>query len=182
MMNKIKFSPLTALLMLLVSSPILEAKSIKGFIDMKQKIAPNFSLKNMNGDTVNSKSLRGRWLFLHFWASWCGPCRKELPSIQRILKNKQLNGIQFVFINMAENEDTVFSFFGKLEIDLPTLLDINGEVTEKYQPRGLPATFIIDPKGKIHSLFFGGRPWHTKDYFNYLKTLSLKTKAKIKTN
>ncbi len=165
-----------ALSLALVLNQTFAKKLTKGFINLKGKPAPAFVLKDMDGNMVNSQSLRGKWLFLHFWAGWCGPCRKELPAIEKLISSKKTKSIQYVFINTAETEDIVFSFFGQIGVELPSLLDVNGDVTEKYKPRGLPATFIIDPKGNMQYLFFGGRPWHTKPYINFLNQLNKQNK------
>ena len=147
-------------------------KDVKGFLDLNKKQAFDFKLKNMDGVEIDSKSLRGHWVFLHFWASWCGPCRKELPAIQAMIQSKHVKKVRFILVNTAETEDIVFNFFGVIGVDLPTLLDTTGEVTEKFKPRGLPTTIIIDPQGKMRYLFFGGRPWNTKPYQDFLNQLN----------
>lgn len=149
-----------------------------GYITLKKKPAPDFSLKDLDGKLVHLKQFKGRWIFLHFWASWCGPCRKELPNIQALVNKNNLKNFQFILINTAETEEIIFEFFAKLGIELETLLDQSGEVTEKYKPRGLPATFIITPNGQLLYLFFGGRPWHNKTYRHFLKQLETQSSDK----
>lgn len=143
----------------------------KGYITLSDKTAPIFSLKDLNGEVLNSKTLKNNWVFLHFWASWCRPCRKELPAIQLLINKNSLKSFKFVLINTAETEETVFEFFAQLNLDMPVLLDETGEVTELFKPRGLPSTFIIDPQGKLRYLFFGGRPWNSKAYRQFLQSL-----------
>lgn len=143
----------------------------RGFIQLHGKPAHHFILKDTDGKRFDFKSARGKWVFLHFWASWCGPCRKELPNIQRLQKAMHKSRLKIILINTAESEDTVFEFFGKISVNLSSLLDTDGEVTEKYKPRGLPATFLVDPEGKMQYLFFGGRPWDKPVYQDFLKRL-----------
>ncbi|MCK5091293.1 MAG: TlpA family protein disulfide reductase, partial [Gammaproteobacteria bacterium] len=107
----------------------------------------------------------------HFWASWCGPCRKEMPTIQAIFPEFKDSGLEIVLVNTAESEDTVFNFIGIVAPDLNPLMDIDGLATERWQPRGLPATFFIDPKGKLRYLALGGRPWDKPEYLAFLKNL-----------
>lgn len=85
-----------------------------------------------------------------------------------------------MIINTAETEDTVFSFLGGIASDLHSLLDHDGLVTEQWQPRGLPATYLIDPDGIIRYQALGGRPWHEKTYKDFLKSLIEADKASLK--
>jgi thiol-disulfide isomerase/thioredoxin len=79
---------------------------------------------------------RGKWVFTHFWASWCGPCRKEMPTIQAIADEFKDSGLTIVLINTSEDEDTVFDFLSTVAPDMNTLLDSDGKVTEQWQPQG----------------------------------------------
>ena len=78
----------------------------------------------------------------------------------------------FMIINTAESEDTVFSFLGGVAPDLHSLLDRDGLATEEWQPRGLPATYLVDPEGKVRYQALGGRPWHEKTYVDFLVALT----------
>ena len=134
--------------------------------------APGFSLADMDGENFALESARGRWVFLHFWASWCGPCREEMPAISKM--HEQLNDDQWVIVlvNTAEDEDTIFSFLGEIGMDMSSLMDSDGLVTEKYRPRGLPTTILIDPKGNVQYQAIGGREWHQPEYVEFLRQLS----------
>ena len=113
----------------------------------------------------------GRWRFVHFWASWCGPCRREMPGIQRLLPLIADTGIEIVLVDTAETEDEVFTFLGIVAPDLVPLLDVDGLVTEAWQPRGLPATFLVDPDGQIRYQALGGRSWYEPAYVEFLQGL-----------
>ena len=133
--------------------------------------APNFKLNDTEGEIFELDNARGRWVFLHVWASWCGPCREEMPTIQKMSKNIGSDKLQIVMINTSEDEDTIFTFLAGLSIDIDTLMDANGEVTEVWKPRGLPTTFLIDPKGRVRYQAIGGREWHNPVYIKFLKSL-----------
>jgi len=171
------FSTIILSASLMVSSASCSSKIEKelipprGILKMPGKIAPAFTLKDMDGKKLNSNTLKGHWSFIHFWASWCGPCKKELPAIEKLIKDFKGSKLKIVLINTAETEDIVFNFLGTLGIDIPTLLDTDGQVTEQWKPRGLPTTFLVDPKGKIRYLVIGGRPWQKPVYQKFLKTL-----------
>ena len=133
--------------------------------------APALQLKNLDGEPYDLANTDGHWRFVHFWASWCGPCRKEMPIIQRLSTLLEDSGIEFVVINTAETEDTVFSFLGIVAPDLDPLMDTDGLVTEAWQPRGLPATYLVDPEGRIQYQVLGGRDWEQPVYMDFLRGL-----------
>lgn len=160
-------------LILFFFCPVMaEEKLPRGIIKQDGREAPPLLLKNMDGESWDIKQAKGHWLFVHFWASWCGPCRKEMPKIQAIMDQFEKSSLEFVIINTSESEDTVFSFLASIDMDINPLMDRDGRVTEQWQPRGLPSTFFIDPKGRIQYLALGGRPWDTDEYLHFLKRLN----------
>ena len=171
MQRKILISILLAGCWLIQANVILAASLPKGVIVLDGSIAPALKLKNMDGDDFDIANRRGHWLFVHFWATWCGPCRKEMPTIQAILSQLDAQKLEVVLINTAESEDEVFAFLAAVAPDLVPLMDLDGQVTEVWQPRGLPATFLIDPQGRMRFLVLGGRPWDQAEYTEFLKGL-----------
>ena len=143
----------------------------KGIMVLKGQDAPPLVLKNLDDEVWDIDKARGHWVFLHFWASWCGPCRREMPTIQAIVPMFEKSKLEIVLVNTAESEDIVFKFIGVVAPDLNPLMDADGQVTEVWQPRGLPATFFVDPDGKLQYLALGGRNWNKPDYLNFLKKL-----------
>ena len=137
-------------------------------------VAQNFSLEDVDGETFELKNSRGHWVFLHFWASWCGPCREEMPAVQRLADTMKDN-LTIVMINTAEDEDTIFEFLGTIDVELNSLMDVDGLVTEVWKPRGLPTSFLINPKGEIKYQAIGGREWDQPEYIRFLKRLLLST-------
>jgi hypothetical protein len=94
-----------------------------------------------------------------------------MPTIQAIFSEFDPKEMEFAVINTAESEDTVFSFLASVAPDINPLMDTDGLVTERWQPRGLPATFFVDPEGKLRYLALGGRPWDTPEYLDFIKQL-----------
>ena len=139
--------------------------------------AQNFTLSDIDGEKFELNSSKGNWVFLHFWASWCGPCRVEMPAIQQLADKMKGEKFQIIMINTAEDEDTVFEFLGSINVELNSLLDVDGQVTEVWKPRGLPTSFLINPEGKVKYQAIGGREWGSPIYINFLKKL-LKADAK----
>lgn len=143
--------------------------------------AKNFTLNNIDGEPFELKHSKGRWVFLHFWASWCGPCREEMPAIQQLADKMKGEKFQIVIINTAEDEDTIFEFLASINVDLNSLMDVDGLVTEVWKPRGLPTSFLINPNGEVKYQAIGGRDWVSPDYIDFLKKL-LKADAKLNKN
>jgi thiol-disulfide isomerase/thioredoxin len=152
--------------------PALAAEPLpKGLLVLDGRAAPPLVLDDLDGERWDISEARGRWLFVHFWASWCGPCRKEMPTIQAIFPKFDASQLEIVLINTAETEDTVFAFLAEVAPDITPLMDSDGLVTEQWQPRGLPATFFVDPQGRLQYLALGGRPWDSTEYLEFVRRL-----------
>lgn len=151
------------------------AKEIKlpfGIREYNIGLAPNFKLEDIDGQMFDLKSTRGRWVFLHFWASWCGPCREEMPTIQTLSETIDEDKLHFVLVNTAEDEDTIFKFLGVVAPNLTSMMDVDGQITEIWKPRGLPTTFLIDPEGKVRYQAIGGREWGQSVYSQFVQSLT----------
>jgi thiol-disulfide isomerase/thioredoxin len=133
--------------------------------------APALRLNSIDGASYDLTRARGHWVFVHFWASWCGPCKREMPAIQRMTSRLQDRRLEIVMVNTAETEDQVFTFLAAVAPDVVPLMDTQGQVTEQWQPRGLPATFLVDPQGRIQYQALGGRAWDTPPYVDFLRRL-----------
>ena len=132
--------------------------------------AKNFTLPDIDGEAFELISTRGKWVFHHFCASWCGPCREEMPAIQQLADSMQ-DRLHIVMINTAEDEDTIFEFLGTIGVELNSLMDEDGLVTEEWKPRGLPTSFLIDPQGKVKYQAIGGREWGKPLYIDFINKL-----------
>ncbi len=121
--------------------------------------APDFTLEDMDEVEHSFSDLRGKVVLLNFWATWCPPCRREMPSMERL--HQKLDGDDFVVIavNQMEGGDHVFAYIGQLEVD-PTftiLFDRDSKVSNSYGVKGLPTTYLIDKQGNIRFRAIGGR-------------------------
>jgi len=142
-----------------------------GIIKLAPYQAADMQIKDIDAIPFKLSETKGHWVFVHFWASWCGPCRKEMPAIQKMWNKLEKEGLKMALINTAEDEDTIFNFLGIYAPDIRALMDADGLVTEEWKPRGLPATYLVDPDGKVRYQALGGREWHKPTYLNFLRRL-----------
>ncbi len=121
------------------------------------KLAPDFSLQSLDGQTVSLSRFRGNPVLLNFWASWCGPCRAEMPFIQELFEDKEWSdrGLVILAINLGESPSTVNSFMEENGLSFTVLLDTKQNVARDYNIQGIPATFLIDKKGIIRDIRIG---------------------------
>lgn len=136
--------------------------------------APDFNLRGEDGKHYRLADFRGQVVVLNFWATWCPPCRYEMPSMERAHKKVQGEKIALLAVNVGESEEQVFEFTGRYPVTFPLLLDEDGQVTRLYPVIGLPTTFIIDPQGRVTHRAVGGREWDDERLLAQLRK-SLKT-------
>jgi peroxiredoxin len=116
--------------------------------------APDFELKTLTGETVKLSSLKGKKVMLNFWATWCPPCKAEMPEMEKFYKESGKD-IVILAVNIDPQLD-VKGFVGKNGITFPILLDADDHVNETYQILSIPTTYFINSKGVIQNKFTGG--------------------------
>lgn len=131
--------------------------------------APDFALQNLDGETVTLSGLRGQVVLINFWATWCGPCRQEMPAIEARYNH---GGFEVLAVDFGETAEQVQRFLDEIGVQLPVLLDSNGSVQELYRVRGYPTTFIIDQEGIVR--FFHIGQMGEADLQSYLSQLGVK--------
>ena len=169
---------LFVLLWLLGPTALLAQDLPPGIIVVQDRTAPPFELTDLDGNAYALTPDSDRWRFVHFWASWCGPCRREMPAIERMAQKIDPAQLELILVNTAEDEDTIFTFLAGVAPDLSTLMDRDGQTTEAWRPRGLPATYLVDPEGRIRYQALGGREWDEPVFMDFLRTLPVDNVAK----
>ena len=139
----------------------------------KRPLAPDFSLVDIDGKKRRLSDLRGKVVLVNFWATWCPPCRREMPSIERLSHVLKGENFAILAVNVAENVDEVFSFTGTLEPvpTFPIVFDRDSSVLKAWPVRGLPTTFIVDKQGRIAYRAVGGREFDDPAILAQLRTL-----------
>jgi thiol-disulfide isomerase/thioredoxin len=135
--------------------------------------APAFTLEDMDGKKVSLADLRGRVVLVNFWATWCPPCRKEMPSLERLARLMKDQPFTVLAINVGEDPDNVFGFLSQLEPapGFPLLFDRNSAVLRSWPVRGLPTSFVIDPAGRIAYRAVGGREFDDAAIVSAIRSL-----------
>lgn len=118
------------------------------------KPAPDFTLTDLDGETVRLADLQGKAVMLNFWATWCGPCRLEMPLIERRAESYP-DELIILGINAGESESAVREYLENITITFPILIDTDLSIQQQYLVRGLPTTFIIDPAGVVQVQHIG---------------------------
>ena len=134
--------------------------------------APDFVLPDLQGKAVRLSQLKGKIVFLNIWATWCPPCRKEMPTMEVLYQ--KFKGMDFVMLAIsqdAEGTKTVIPYLQEGNYTFPTLLDSHGEVGRKYGVTGYPETFIIDREGRIIHHHIGYQDWSRADVEGALRSL-----------
>jgi len=118
--------------------------------------APDFQLDQLNGPSVKMSDYRGKVVLLNFWATWCAPCKKEMPEIQAAYEKLKDKGFVVLALNFGEKPEKAEKLVKKMGLTFPILLDREVEVAERHRVVSLPVTFFIDPNGIIKEQVFGG--------------------------
>ena len=127
----------------------------------------DFKLKDLNGKEVSLSDLRGKKVFLNFWASWCPPCKAEMPDIERLYEETKDSDLVILAVNLGEDKDTVKSFIDKNNYKFRILLDSDQTVAEQYSITSIPTSFFIDKNGTIVTKKIGAMTYEEmKDYVN----------------
>lgn len=137
----------------------------------KPILAPDFNLKGEDGNWYKLSDMRGKVVVINFWATWCPPCRYEMPALERLWKKVKDKNIVILGINVGEDADTIFEFTGTYPMSFPIPMDIDGKVIEQYPIKGLPTTYVIDPQGMVTHRAVGSREWDEEWMINKLKSL-----------
>ena len=123
------------------------------------------------GNLQSLSSLKGKVVFLNFWATWCGPCRSEMPSIEVLYNDYKDRGFEVLAVNSGEKESEVLAFMKASKLTFPAALDEDGRVSRNYGIQAIPSTFLIDREGKIILRMIGSIDWNTPKFRAALEKL-----------
>ncbi|RMF47033.1 MAG: TlpA family protein disulfide reductase [Deltaproteobacteria bacterium] len=134
--------------------------------------APDFSLKATDGRTIRLSDLRGKVVLVNFWATWCPPCKQEMPSMERLYARLRNQGLEILAVNIeADGDEVLPEFLRQHPHTFPVLMDLEGEVQQTYGVFRFPETFVVDKAGRVVQHIIGGRDWASRDMIGALKKL-----------
>jgi peroxiredoxin len=122
--------------------------------------APDFTLQNSNGNSVSLSDFKGKAVLLNFWATWCVPCKKELPSMQKLYEALKLDGVEVIAISIdRDKQKRIHQYINDYKLTFPVLLDPSQKVRKDYFILGLPTSYLIGADGKLKGFISGEREW-----------------------
>ncbi|MAA64188.1 MAG: redoxin [Alteromonadaceae bacterium] len=133
--------------------------------------APDFTLKSNQGENLRLEDYRGQVVMLNFWASWCGPCRQEMPLIDDIYSKYKDLGFTVLAVNVDEDSTDANRFLEAVPVSYPVLYDNDSKVSERYNVEAMPTTVMIDRDGNARFLHHGYLPGYEDDYVTQIKQL-----------
>ncbi len=158
---------LSLLLVCFLSITVLtqaNAASVKG-------PAPDFTLKSLGGKNLKLSEMTGNVVLINFWASWCGPCREEMPLLNALHKKYEALGFTVLGVNVEEDEKNVRGFLKNFPVDFPILLDNKNRVSKQYNVIAMPTTVVVDRDGNMRFLHQGYKPGDEDKYRKMIKKL-----------
>lgn len=151
---------LPALLLLIVALLPVRADAQQALVAVPgHPPARDFDLRDLDGKRHRLSDYRGKVVIINFWATWCPPCRREMPSMQRAWERLESRGVLLLAINVGQREEQVWSFASEAQLTFPILLDDSGQTTSSWPVIGLPTTYVIDPQGRMVYRAVGDREW-----------------------
>jgi len=133
--------------------------------------APDFTLPARSGGSVSLDKYKGQVVMINFWASWCGPCRQEMPLLNEIYKQYGRLGFTLIAVNVEPNRSDAEAWLKQTPVNFPVLFDAQSTVSKMYSVAGMPSTVFIDRKGNLRLLHEGYKPGDENEYLNEIRTL-----------
>lgn len=154
---------LAGLLVIVLSTPALAG--------VVEKPAPAFSLPDSTGQTVSLDDFHGQVLLINFWASWCGPCRQEMPLLEALHQRYEPLGFTLLGINVDEDSALADKFLQGMPVSFPILYDRTNSVSKAYDVIAMPTTVIVDREGRVRFVHYGYEAGYENDYQDQVRTL-----------
>ena len=132
--------------------------------------APDFMLRDASGGSLHLSDLRGRTVILHFWATWCKPCRMELPALEAMVHQLTDSAVMLIAVAIDVDMDSarVRRYAHDLGVNFPVYLAADGTISERYWSWGVPVTYLIDPEGRLVARTLGPREWASAPMLNLI--------------
>ena len=134
-------------------------------------VAPPFNLQSLDGRSVQLADMKGKVVVLNFWATWCGPCKEEMPAFERLRQKLDPERIALITITTDLQREGIQHFLANLHVHIPVLFDDNQDITQAYLVRALPTTMLIDGRGALVGRAVGPREWDSPHSVHLMQSL-----------
>lgn len=170
LMNTVSISkPLTANKNIQKSSKVILSEPMLKFYQGKQNI--QLKLNTFDDKLIDISKYKGRVILLNFWASWCRPCVKEIPSLVRLQQQFDQDDFKIITINIGESKEQIIEFMKKVKMELPIMLDTDGQAIRDWGVYAYPSNFVLDRKGVIRYAYRGALEWDSQSIISTIKKL-----------
>ena len=143
----------------------LAASSLQG------QVAPDFVLRSATGENLRLSEYRGDVVLINFWATWCGPCRQEMPLLDDLYGRYQRVGFNLLGVNIDEDSRRAMQMVQELGVNFPVLFDENKEVSKLYEVEAMPVTILVDREGIVRHIHHGYKPGYEEKYLTEIRSL-----------
>ena len=138
--------------------------------------APAFTVRNLKGQRVQLADYKGKVIILNLWATWCGPCRVEMPGMENLYRRYRSQGLEILAVSLDKgSSDKVQTFADEYRLSFPILLDSDGQVERLYDTHTIPTTFVVDKRGMIVAEVDGAKHWESEETFKAVEYLLKET-------
>jgi peroxiredoxin len=138
---------------------------------MEGQPAPDFSLKSSTGENLRLSEYRGDVVMINFWATWCGPCRQEMPLLDELYSRYQRVGFNLLGVNIDDDSRRAMQMIEELGVNFPVLFDARKEVSKLYEVEAMPVTVIVDRSGNVRYIHHGYKPGYEDKYLEQVRSL-----------
>jgi peroxiredoxin len=138
---------------------------------LEGQTAPDFALKSATGENLRLSEYRGDVVMVNFWATWCGPCRQEMPLLDELYSRYGRVGFSLLGVNIDDNSSKAMNMVSELGVSFPVLFDSRKEVSELYQVNAMPVTVLIDREGTVRYVHHGYKPGYEDKYLEQIRSL-----------
>ncbi len=138
---------------------------------MEGQPAPDFALKSSTGENLRLSEYRGDVVMINFWATWCGPCRQEMPLLDALYSRYQRVGFSLLGVNIDDDSRRAMQMIEELGVSFPVLFDARKEVSKLYEVEAMPVTVIVDREGKVRYIHHGYKPGYEDKYLDQIRSL-----------
>jgi thiol-disulfide isomerase/thioredoxin len=139
--------------------------------DVQNKPAPDFTLASRAGKPLSLAQYKGQVVMLNFWASWCVPCKQEMPLLETIQKTYGKRGFTLIGVNVEPDSKAANAVLEKIPVSFPVVYDTESKVSKAYEVSGMPSSVFIDRKGQVRMLHRGYKPGDENEYMNEIRAL-----------